>query len=362
MRKGCIALSVSYTCGESGLGGNHKYVFHMNFKTQMNSVKRARRVRKRDSFEEESMPSNKMNFSYDPRVMEKDTWIIQKILAKEPESTLDEINEKTRRIIETKSHMNYEPETDAEKAQLLAYDSFGATGKKRMDLATKAIEIYPDCADAYVSLAELEHDAEKRLDLYRQGTEAGRRDLGEEIFSIEKGKFYGFLETRPFMRAYEGQGNTLWDLGREEEAVKVFEKLLELNPDDNQGNRYKLLTLYINNKNYDSALNLINLYDEDSANWLYSKAFIFLKKYGLAPQSKKALQDAFESNIYVPAIIAETVKPAKDVQYITPGEIDEATAYLLSNVEIWANEPHFLKYLLEEFVEFMKKKTGSKHI
>ncbi len=328
----------------------------------MNSVKRARRNRKRESFKEEGTPDNKMNFSYDPRVTEKDTWIIEKMLEKESISTLDGINENARRIIETRSYKDYEPETDAERAQLLAYDSFGATGKKKMELATRAIEIYPDCADAYVSLAELEHDKERRLDLYRQGTEAGRRDLGEEIFSTEKGKFYGFLKTRPFMRTYEGYGNTLWDLGREEEAVGIFEELLELNPDDNQGNRYKLLTLYINNKNYDSALNLISLYDENSAHWLYSKAFIFLKKYGLAPQSKKALQDAFESNIYVPAIIAEAVKPAKNVQYITPGEIDEATAYLLSNVKIWADEPLFLEYLLEEFMEFMKKNTGSQQI
>jgi hypothetical protein len=47
------------------------------------------------------------------------------------------------------------PRNAAEKAQELIYEAWDAdTYTKRVALAEKAIEIYPDCADAYVMLTE----------------------------------------------------------------------------------------------------------------------------------------------------------------------------------------------------------------
>lgn len=47
-----------------------------------------------------------------------------------------------------------EPETPLEQAQELVYEAWDATGKRRVDLARLALEISPDCADAYLVLAE----------------------------------------------------------------------------------------------------------------------------------------------------------------------------------------------------------------
>jgi hypothetical protein len=54
--------------------------------------------------------------------------------------------------------------------------------KKRSALARKALSISPDCADAYVLLAEAATAPAKVLELYRKGVEAGERVLGQETF------------------------------------------------------------------------------------------------------------------------------------------------------------------------------------
>jgi tetratricopeptide (TPR) repeat protein len=52
--------------------------------------------------------------------------------------------------------------------------------------------------------------------------------------------FWGDVDSRPFMRALQGRGLCLWRLGRTEEARRIFVRMLELNPNDNQGARFLL--------------------------------------------------------------------------------------------------------------------------
>ncbi len=52
--------------------------------------------------------------------------------------------------------------------------------------------------------------------------------------------FWFDLDSRPFLRALHGQGVCLWRLGRIAEARAIFERLLALNPSDNQGVRFLL--------------------------------------------------------------------------------------------------------------------------
>ena len=45
-------------------------------------------------------------------------------------------------------------------------------------------------------------------------------------------------DNRPFLRCMHGFGLCLWRLGRFEEAERVFDRMLWLNPSDNQGVRF----------------------------------------------------------------------------------------------------------------------------
>ena len=51
---------------------------------------------------------------------------------------------------------------------------------------------------------------------------------------------WGFLENRPYLRCLHGYGLCHWRLGNVTEARAIFERMLWLNPTDNQGARYLL--------------------------------------------------------------------------------------------------------------------------
>ena len=65
------------------------------------------------------------------------------------------------------------------KAQEVIYDAWDEFDPdKRIQLAKKALDISPDCADAYVILAEDQASThQKALELYQAGVDAGRRAL-----------------------------------------------------------------------------------------------------------------------------------------------------------------------------------------
>src|SRR5262249_20822749 len=124
-------------------------------------------------------------------------------------------------------------------AQELMYEAFEAQGASRAVLAREALAISPDCADAYLLLAEeTTSTLEESRELLEHGVAAGERALGPEPFEQDVGYFWGLLETRPYMRARAALARTLWALGRREEAVVHQRELLRLNPNDNLGVRY----------------------------------------------------------------------------------------------------------------------------
>ena len=49
---------------------------------------------------------------------------------------------------------------------------------------------------------------------------------------------WGHIYNRPFLRCLHGYGLCLWRMGRLQQARQVFERILSLNPNDNQGARF----------------------------------------------------------------------------------------------------------------------------
>src|SRR3954447_25915101 len=122
------------------------------------------------------------------------------------------------------------------KAQDVMHEAWErTTSRSRIALAHKALGISPLCADAYVLLAEEAGSIEKARDYYAKGVEAGELALGPKGFKQYAGHFWGFLETRPYMRARAGLAGTLLQLGDLDSAVAHYRDMLKLNPNDNQG-------------------------------------------------------------------------------------------------------------------------------
>jgi tetratricopeptide (TPR) repeat protein len=194
------------------------------------------------------------------------------------------------------------PATPLERAQELIYDAFESDDpQERVELAEEALKISEDCADAYVLLAEeTAEDAEEARELYEAGVRAGERALGEELFTEEVGNFWGILETRPYMRSLEGLAASLWALGEREESISHYRRMLELNPNDNQGVRYELASCLLEEERDEELGELLEQYEEEaSADWLYTRALWRFRTEGAGEQARVDLKEATSANPYV---------------------------------------------------------------
>jgi tetratricopeptide (TPR) repeat protein len=234
-------------------------------------------------------------------------------------------------------------------AQDVIYDAWEApTKKRRIALARKALEISPDCADAYLILAGTEAASiEDVINFYRKGVEAGERAIGQKAFKNDVGHFWGLLETRPYMRARAGLAQCLRTEGKPEEAVEHYWDMLRLNPNDNQGIRDLLMPCLIELGRDKDAEKLLKQYKGDGmAVWMYSRVLLDFRKHGDSAISDRSLKEALEENRYVPDYLLGRKKMPRDIpDYYGFGDENEAVLYAYGNRGAWNATPGAMGWL-----------------
>jgi hypothetical protein len=93
------------------------------------------------------------------------------------------------------------------------------------------------CLDAHAHLGNFVFDRrpQEAIRHYEVGVRIGELSLGDGFEGVLP---WGHIDNRPFLRCLHGHGLCLWRLNRFDEAARVFERMLWLNPSDNQGVRF----------------------------------------------------------------------------------------------------------------------------
>jgi hypothetical protein len=93
------------------------------------------------------------------------------------------------------------------------------------------------CLDAHAHLGNLEFEHSPKLAIvhYEIGMRIGELSLPPAFDGLLR---WGHIYNRPFLRALHGYGLCLWRMGQLPHARQVFERILSLNPNDNQGVRF----------------------------------------------------------------------------------------------------------------------------
>lgn len=240
------------------------------------------------------------------RAMEKSFADVGALLSQQNFASLDEANTFLQKLMASGGPPRRQGETSLEQAQDLMYEAWETPRlQDRVRLAREALRISPDCADAYVLLAEeTAHGPKEAGDLYAKGVEAGERALGKDFFAENAGHFWGIIETRPYMRARLGLAYALWALGKHRAAIDHLGQMLRLNPGDNQGVRYVLLTWLLEQGEEAAVQTLLDQYEGDGAAlWLYASALHAYRTQGDSAASRKLLLAAKEQNPHVPAYL-----------------------------------------------------------
>lgn len=245
-------------------------------------------------------------------------------------------------------------------AQEIIYSAWEArTAKRRVEIAKNALEISPLCADAYCLLAEhAKAGSDEELDLWRHGVEAGAAAIGKAAFEELEGEFWGFLETRPYMRARSGLALALWERGKRDEACGHLQAMLVLNPNDNQGVRYILAAWLFEISEDDELAKLLDIYAEDyMAAWKWSYALLAFRRSGDKKESRAQLAAAIKTNRHIPAyLLGKTPLPKKLPPFISPGEKDEAIHYVAEFAEGWRQTPGAVDWLKTQCKQSQSRK------
>jgi len=284
----------------------------------------------------------------DRRVMERMLLEVQRFAATHEFASDSEMNDAIKaRFTGSMDTIASTASTPVERAQELVYSAMDARGRRRIQLARKALELSADCADAYVLLAEECADPGQARDLYAQGVAAGERVLGPTVFAEEAGHFWADVRTRPYMRARFGLARCLEDLDQRDEALAHYRELLRLNPGDNQGARYAFLNaLLLTGRDDEAGTLLLQFGDEPSALWQYGGALWAFRREGDCPASRQRLRAAVRANRHLPGYLAgdsEWEGPAP--QSYAMGSREEAVICVDELGDAWKATPGALQWL-----------------
>ena len=305
------------------------------------------------------------------RAMERENRGLHRLIEGGKFQSVEELNSFIRPIMEAGGPPLELPEnaTPLEKAQDLAWKAMDTpVGKDRIRMAEEALDIYEDCTDSYVIIgneAMVDGDLDKALILFEKGIMAGKRTLGEQMFRENVGRFWGILETRPYMRALLGLANTLRDMGRRGEAVKQYWEILRLNPDDNQGARYMLMDILLEDGLDEDAQRLIKEHGEEwTADWSYTKVLLEFRRHGDGTEARKALVQAMKANIFVPRFLLGIMEVPDSLPdcYETGGG-EEAFCYVKAAMRAWTGTIGALDWLarsISALLQMQSKGMGRK--
>jgi tetratricopeptide (TPR) repeat protein len=175
-----------------------------------------------------------------------------------------------------------------------------------------------------VSVLPVEPD--NKIKLMREVVETAERNFGAEYFEKNKGHFWGKIETRPYMRAKMHLGELLLAQEKLAEAAAVFDRMLELNPNDNLGVRYIRLGLALALGDLERVRGLLAAYpDEEGLVAVFAWAKVIERFLaGEEAEAAKALSHARKVNRFAEPYLSGARRATEPPDRYSPGDESEA--------------------------------------
>ena len=185
-------------------------------------------------------------------------------------------------------------------------------------------------------------------DLWDQSVRIGRKAFPQDFKLGRERLEWGWLENRPFLRCLHGLALARYDEGEVEEALRLFQELLSLNPNDNQGVRAMAEEVLFKLGRLEDALEITEQYREDvMPETLYGRA-LALFKLGRRREASVALKQAIR---YLPLVRKELLKTGHRLprtarpDMVSVGGADEAYYYWQHWGQFWEEDPEALEWL-----------------
>lgn len=237
------------------------------------------------------------------------------------------------------------------ESQECYYDAMEAdSDEEELHLLSRAVELDPGNTDAWLII--LGHtpamSADEEIGMLRKIVDCAEERLGKQAFKEYAGHFWGFHETRPYMRARAALAAALHRAGRIESSATEVEAMLELNPGDNQGLRYRQLACHLALAKLDDARALfVRFPDEFKFNTVFAWAKV-LERFlsGNPEEALQALAAAQKQNAFTKAYVFGHRKIPKNLpDAYAPGSKEEAACFAANLRSAWNAHPAAKKWL-----------------
>lgn len=162
---------------------------------------------------------------------------------------------------------------------------------------------------------------------------------------------WGILQNRPILQLLAHHAYSLMHQGEQDSAQTLFEQLLHINPDDNQGVRTELMNLYLVNGDDPAALALAARYSDDTFPELCFGRVLALYRSGRNNAARDALHRAESFHPHVRRLLlARNPRPPKEESQhgILMGGEEQAWMYRQATVDVWRAVPGLLQWLRAE--------------
>jgi len=212
----------------------------------------------------------------------------------------------------------------------------------------------PTHIDAWQHLALVLERTERATEAFlccREAVRLGTESFPNEFSWITSKLMWGFLENRPFLRAYHNLGLWFQRRGQIDAAIEVFVRLLSTSPQDNLGVRYLLPELWLEKGDLLSVVRHCKQCDDDvfpEITYTYPLALILLNEI------EKARPMLTAAKRRLPLVAKELLKkrhsqPSTAMPgHITLGGADQAYEYWVRFGKYWHKNAPAMQLLAEK--------------
>lgn len=222
---------------------------------------------------------------------------------------------------------------------------------KRSAYLRKAIEQDTECILARIELADADYQAGRWAESRRGYQEVIARE--ERRFRGEDPDWWEDPETRPYLRALYGRAMTQWHSGRFADTSRDLQKILTLNPRDNQGVRFLIPLVHLLGEEDDRARESILAYERDYPGDYCEPSLLFGKglalwKTGDEEAAATAYRTGMLRNLYIAPLLLDLPLPPSDIWHPNDrSEFSYAQDFIQSYAVLWDRDASALRFLGE---------------
>jgi tetratricopeptide (TPR) repeat protein len=283
-----------------------------------------------------------------PKKSDKLSNDLQRLLQAQDFSTMEELESYIKSMqgkpIPEMDNEALSPQELAEDLVFQAYDAY--VPSKAQELIDRALDLDPLCIPAYEYMANSYDSIWLAMTMFQKGIEVGHNIFDHEYEEKHRGNYWMIHETRPFMRCLEGYAGCLSSIGHVEPAIEIYEHMIALNENDNQGVRDSLMLLLIMSEQYIKYQKYKDKYKDDvfaSAKW--NHVLYLYKVKGNHELTRVALHEALKANKYIPRRLMAPQPPDKIPKSYKLKSAAEADVYVHDAYYVWKETDGVLDWL-----------------